>query len=71
MFLFDGTQWLACAGGALPPFQSGPLASRTLDIAQTMDATPVIGVKVYAGYGRDENEMIGRQPYTLVYTITP
>lgn len=67
----NGAQWLAYAGGALPPFQSGPLASGTLDIAHAMDATPVIGVKVYAGYGRDEDEMIGRQRYTLVYTVAP
>lgn len=36
-----------------------------------MDAPPLVGVKVYAGYGSDQDEMIQRQRYTLVYTVTP
>lgn len=70
-FFNDGTSWLQYSSGAFPVYQSGPLTSHVLNIAHDFDATPVTGAKVYAGYGRDEGEMIRQQRYTLVYTVTP
>ncbi len=69
-YLHDGTTWQAYSGGTLPAWQSGSLPSAVaIPVLSKADSRGLKGIKVYAGYGLDADDLIRRNQYSLVHTF--
>lgn len=62
--------WNLWAGGAFPaPAYSGALGSRTISVFDGFNLNAYPGVKVYVGYGLDQNDMINNSKFAQIYTV--
>lgn len=69
-YLHDGTTWQAHTGGNLPAWQSGSLPSAVaIPVLSKADSRGLKGIKVYAGYGLDADDLLRRNQYSLVHTF--
>lgn len=68
-YLHNGTGWVAWTGGALPPYYTGGLSSRSFDVIRNVDMSFLGGTQIYVGYGRSESDMLSNNKAGLVYTV--
>lgn len=68
-YAHDGTSWLPWLGGPVPVYASGPLTSRSIEIARNLDSSSLVGTQVFLGYGRDEADMLANGKYGLVHAF--
>lgn len=69
-YLHDGTTWQAYTGGTLPAWQTGSLPSAVaISVLSKADSRGLTGIKVYAGYGLDADDLLRRNQYSLVHTF--
>ncbi|MBZ0091318.1 MAG: hypothetical protein K8F27_03735 [Sulfuricellaceae bacterium] len=62
--------WVQWTGGAaLPPYYSGALGSHTIPIFDHLNLNDFPGVKVYVGYGLNQDDMINNSKFAEVYTV--
>lgn len=69
-YAHNGEHWVEYDTGALPIYASGVLASSSLQLAQNINLSDIIGAQLYIGYGLTENDMRAKEKYALVYTVT-
>lgn len=69
LYLHDGTGWTLYAGGTLPAYRTGPLASITIDEIQGVNPGALSGVSIFVGYGVSDIDMLTNNRYSLVYTF--
>lgn len=69
-FLNNGAGWTPWAGGALPVYYHGPLADRTIRVADGLDTTGLVGGSLIVGYGRSEAEMLASGRYSMVHAFS-
>ncbi|MFA6313758.1 MAG: serpin family protein [Sterolibacterium sp.] len=68
-YAHDGTSWLPWLGGPVPVYASGPLTSRSIEIARNLDSSSLVGTQVFLGYGLDEADMLVNGKYGLVHAF--
>ena len=68
-YLHNGTAWVAWTSGALPPYYTGALSSRSFDVIRNTDMSSLGGTQIYVGYGRSESDMLNNGKVGLVYTV--
>lgn len=68
-YLNNGIYWVPWTGGALPVYSSGPLTNTSVSVLNGMDVSSLTGTSILVGYGRDENDMLTNQKYSVIHTI--
>ncbi|MHB9118210.1 MAG: hypothetical protein ACYC2R_08030 [Burkholderiales bacterium] len=61
------SQWNGTA--SLPPYYSGALGSHTIPIFDHLNLNDFPGVKVYVGYGLNQDDMINNSKFAEIYTV--
>jgi hypothetical protein len=61
--------WQAVPGLALQPYSSVTLGSHTVAITSQLNVSALKGLRIYAGYGTDLNDLITGSKYALLYTV--
>lgn len=69
-FFNNGTEWVMFDGGAVPVYSTAPLAGHTINVVRNIDLSGLVGGKLYVGYGLNENDMMAKNKYGMVYTVT-
>lgn len=61
--------WVPWTGGLFPAYLAGPLRQTSVPISASYDVSGFPCFTVYAGYGRDQTDMILSQTYGTIYQI--
>lgn len=69
-FFNNSSSWVNWTGGGVPAYFTGTLpSSQNFPILRNNDARAFANVNLYAGYGRDVNDMLARGNAKLAYTV--
>ena len=61
--------WTPWIGGAFPSYLTGPLGRTTIPLAANNDVSSLPCLSVFAGYGRDQTDLLLNQTYGAIYQI--
>jgi uncharacterized protein (DUF1800 family) len=61
--------WTTWAGGPFPSYLTGPLSQTSVPVSVNYDVSGLQCLLVFAGYGRDQQDMILNQTYGSIYQI--
>lgn len=67
--LYNGSAWVPYGGGAIPPYATAPLASRTIQIFNGDNVQALSGAQIYVGYGLSDADLLGNQKYKDIYDV--
>ena len=69
LWVHNGTTWSPYVTGAIPPFASDRLGSRTIRILTSTNVSTLTGTQIYAGYGASADDMLNNGKYRRIYVV--
>jgi len=69
LFFLTPAGFTGYTGGPLPTYDTGTLSNRSISVLSGVNVTPFLGTTVYAGYGRDEADLVGNSKYSVIHTV--
>ncbi len=69
LFFLTPSGFTLHSGGPLPTFSTGILSNQSITVLSGVNVTPYPGVRIFAGYGLNEADLIGNSKYSLIYTV--